>query len=161
MQISETEIHLHIQLPHMPDMPDLPGTSQHEEEQQGPAPGALDVRRDIEQSIEDMPQGPAKDFLLHENDGISDTGLSLPQRTKVASLFMSLEKISLVMSLQGDEGWPLGLPPVTLRMRLVEAFSAAGAGDARTSFVLNNTPSFSSLSSSDLDTEVLATNEFT
>ncbi|MCO5599987.1 hypothetical protein L7F22_054095 [Adiantum nelumboides] len=44
MQISETKTHLHVQLPHMPDMPNLLGTSQHDEEQQGPAPGNLDVK---------------------------------------------------------------------------------------------------------------------
>ncbi|MCO5605197.1 hypothetical protein L7F22_059377 [Adiantum nelumboides] len=41
-QISIAETHMHVQLPHMPDMPDLPSTSHHDEEQQGPAPGALD-----------------------------------------------------------------------------------------------------------------------
>ncbi|MCO5606009.1 hypothetical protein L7F22_060196 [Adiantum nelumboides] len=44
----------------------LPGTSHHDEEKQGPTPRALDVRGDIEQNIEDMPEEPAKDFLLHE-----------------------------------------------------------------------------------------------
>ncbi|MCO5574758.1 hypothetical protein L7F22_028548 [Adiantum nelumboides] len=65
-QTSQAETHLHVQLPHMPDMRDLSGTSQHDEEHQGPAPGALDVRGDSEQDIEDMPEGPSKEFLLHE-----------------------------------------------------------------------------------------------
>ncbi|MCO5590361.1 hypothetical protein L7F22_044331 [Adiantum nelumboides] len=41
-QIRQAEIHLHIQLPLMPEMPEFPSTQ--EEEQQRPAPGALDVR---------------------------------------------------------------------------------------------------------------------
>ncbi|MCO5588881.1 hypothetical protein L7F22_042842 [Adiantum nelumboides] len=65
-QISQVETHLHVHLPPMPDMPDLPGTSQHDEEHQGLAAGALGVRGDLEQEIEDMPEGPTKEFLLHE-----------------------------------------------------------------------------------------------
>ncbi|MCO5595068.1 hypothetical protein L7F22_049105 [Adiantum nelumboides] len=45
-QISQAEIHLHIQLPPMPEMPDFPSTQ--EEEQQRLAPGALDVREELE-----------------------------------------------------------------------------------------------------------------
>ncbi|MCO5611257.1 hypothetical protein L7F22_065509 [Adiantum nelumboides] len=41
-QIHQAEIHLHIQLPLMPEMPEFSGTE--EEEQQRPAPGALDVK---------------------------------------------------------------------------------------------------------------------
>ncbi|MCO5583544.1 hypothetical protein L7F22_037455 [Adiantum nelumboides] len=44
-QISQAETHLHVQLPQMPDMPDLPGTSHHDEEHQGPAPGPWMSRR--------------------------------------------------------------------------------------------------------------------
>ncbi|MCO5560967.1 hypothetical protein L7F22_014587 [Adiantum nelumboides] len=65
-QISQAKIHVHVQLPPMPYLPDLPGTSHHYKEHQGPAPGALDVRGDLEQEIEDMPKGPAKEFLLHK-----------------------------------------------------------------------------------------------
>ncbi|MCO5549458.1 hypothetical protein L7F22_002929 [Adiantum nelumboides] len=47
-------------------MPKIPSTSHHEEEGQGPeAPGALDVRDDLTQSIKDMPEGLVKEFLLH------------------------------------------------------------------------------------------------
>ncbi|MCO5566868.1 hypothetical protein L7F22_020551 [Adiantum nelumboides] len=65
-QISQAKIHLHVHIPPMPDMPNFLGTSHHEEEQQGPAPGALNVRGDLEQNVEDMCEGPAKEFLLHE-----------------------------------------------------------------------------------------------
>ncbi|MCO5605686.1 hypothetical protein L7F22_059870 [Adiantum nelumboides] len=44
MQLSTAGIHLHVHLPHMPDMPNMLRSYQHEEEQQGPAPRALDVR---------------------------------------------------------------------------------------------------------------------
>ncbi|MCO5572223.1 hypothetical protein L7F22_025975 [Adiantum nelumboides] len=79
MQISETKTHLHVQLPHMHDMPDLLGTSHHDEEQQGPALGTLDVRGDIEQNIEDMPMGPAKEFLLHEKRVMESVALAYLQ----------------------------------------------------------------------------------
>ncbi|MCO5561196.1 hypothetical protein L7F22_014817 [Adiantum nelumboides] len=76
-QTSQAEIHLHVHLPPMPDMPNLPGTSQHDEEHQGPAPGALDVRGDIEQNIEDMPKGPVKkEFLLHEKKVMESAALA-------------------------------------------------------------------------------------
>ncbi|MCO5552536.1 hypothetical protein L7F22_006048 [Adiantum nelumboides] len=63
----------------MPNMPDLPGTSQHDEEQQGPVPRALDVRGDIDQSIEDMPEGPAKEFLLQEKKVMESAALAYLQ----------------------------------------------------------------------------------
>ncbi|MCO5610158.1 hypothetical protein L7F22_064393 [Adiantum nelumboides] len=78
-QTSQAENHLHVHLPPIPDMPDLPGTSQHDEEHQGPAPGALDVRGDIEQNIEDMPEGPAKDFFLHEKKVMESAALAFLQ----------------------------------------------------------------------------------
>ncbi|KAI5072955.1 hypothetical protein GOP47_0013061 [Adiantum capillus-veneris] len=58
-------------------MPDLPST--HEEEQQGPAPEALDVRGDLEQEIEDMPEGPAKEFLLYEKKVMESAALAFLQ----------------------------------------------------------------------------------
>ncbi|MCO5601606.1 hypothetical protein L7F22_055729 [Adiantum nelumboides] len=51
-------------------MPDLLGTSQQEEEGQGTAPRVLDVRAELTQSIEDMPEDPAKEFLLNEAKAI-------------------------------------------------------------------------------------------
>ncbi|MCO5608760.1 hypothetical protein L7F22_062976 [Adiantum nelumboides] len=63
---SESETHIHVQLPPMSKMPDLPGTSQQEEEEQGPAPGALGVRVELTHSIEDMLEGLAKEFMLYE-----------------------------------------------------------------------------------------------
>eukprot|EP00250_Pteridium_aquilinum_P029295 c38990_g1_i1 orf=1-462(-) len=50
----------------------------------------------------------------------------------------------------GVAGWPLGLPPVTLQMRLANAF--VGALHPHASFQVA-TPSCSSVGSSDLDTE--------
>ncbi|MCO5608876.1 hypothetical protein L7F22_063094 [Adiantum nelumboides] len=63
-QICQVETHLHIQMPLIPEMPKFPSTQ--EEEKQRPAPGALDVREQLEQEIEDMPEGPAKEYLLYE-----------------------------------------------------------------------------------------------
>ncbi|MCO5572660.1 hypothetical protein L7F22_026418 [Adiantum nelumboides] len=69
-QTRTAKTHIHVQLPPMPGMPDLPGTLHQEEEGQEPAPRALDVRAKLTQSIEDIPEGPAKDFMLYE---IKDT----------------------------------------------------------------------------------------
>ncbi|MCO5573945.1 hypothetical protein L7F22_027723 [Adiantum nelumboides] len=78
-QISQAETHVHVQLPPMPDMPDLPSTSQHGEEHQGLALGALDVRGDLEQEIEYMPKGYAKEFLLHEKKVMESAALAFLQ----------------------------------------------------------------------------------
>ncbi|MCO5577971.1 hypothetical protein L7F22_031808 [Adiantum nelumboides] len=78
-QISQAEIHVHVQLPYMPDMPDLPGTSHPDEEHQGPVPGALDVRGDLEQNIDDMPEGPAKEFLIHKKKVMESAALAFLQ----------------------------------------------------------------------------------
>ncbi|MCO5582833.1 hypothetical protein L7F22_036733 [Adiantum nelumboides] len=64
-------------------MPNMLGSSQHEEEGQGPARGALDVKADITQSIEAMPEAPAKEFLLNEKrimDAPSFTAVRLPEQ---------------------------------------------------------------------------------
>ncbi|MCO5588982.1 hypothetical protein L7F22_042946 [Adiantum nelumboides] len=60
------ETHIHVELRPMPEMLDLPGTSHQEEEEQRRAPRALDVRAKLTQSIKDMPEGPAKEFMLYE-----------------------------------------------------------------------------------------------
>ncbi|MCO5606282.1 hypothetical protein L7F22_060469 [Adiantum nelumboides] len=79
-QTSQVETHLLVHLPPMPNMPDLPSTSQHDEEHQGLAPGALDVRGDLEQEIEDMPEGLAKEFLQPKEQakGLGHDVLPLP-----------------------------------------------------------------------------------
>ncbi|MCO5606919.1 hypothetical protein L7F22_061110 [Adiantum nelumboides] len=76
-QISQAETHLHIQLPPMPEMPDFPSTQ--EEEQQRPAPGALDVREVLEQRIEDMPKGLANEYLLYEKKVMESVALAFLQ----------------------------------------------------------------------------------
>ncbi|MCO5580910.1 hypothetical protein L7F22_034783 [Adiantum nelumboides] len=63
-QIHQAETHLHIQPPLMPEMPEFQGTQ--EKEQSRPVPGALDIREQIEQEVEDMPEGLAKEYLLYE-----------------------------------------------------------------------------------------------
>ncbi|MCO5561790.1 hypothetical protein L7F22_015414 [Adiantum nelumboides] len=60
----QAETHLPIQQPLMPEMPKF--HILEEEEQPRPAPGALDIREQMEQEIEDMPEGPAKEYLLFE-----------------------------------------------------------------------------------------------
>ncbi|MCO5579928.1 hypothetical protein L7F22_033795 [Adiantum nelumboides] len=62
MQIIKTETHLHIQVPHMPDMPDLIDTSQHDEEQQGPVPGSLDVRGASSKALKICLKGRLRSF---------------------------------------------------------------------------------------------------
>ncbi|MCO5605167.1 hypothetical protein L7F22_059347 [Adiantum nelumboides] len=76
-QISQAEIHLHIQQPPMTEMPDFPSTQ--EKEQQGPASRALDVREELEQRIEDMPEEPTKEYLLYERRVMESTGLAFLQ----------------------------------------------------------------------------------
>ncbi|MCO5606048.1 hypothetical protein L7F22_060235 [Adiantum nelumboides] len=63
-QIHQAKTHLHIQQPLMPEMPKF--QSPEEEEQPRLAPGALDIREQMEQEVEDMSKGPAKEYLLYE-----------------------------------------------------------------------------------------------
>ncbi|MCO5557957.1 hypothetical protein L7F22_011531 [Adiantum nelumboides] len=76
-QIHQAETHLHIQLPLMLEMPEFLGTQ--EEEQPRPALEALDVREQIEQEIEDMPKGPAKENLLYEKKVMESAALAFLQ----------------------------------------------------------------------------------
>ncbi|MCO5548574.1 hypothetical protein L7F22_002034 [Adiantum nelumboides] len=62
--IQQAETHVPIQPPQLPEMPEFQGIE--EEEQQRPAPGALDIREEIEQEIEDFLEGPAKEYLMYE-----------------------------------------------------------------------------------------------
>ncbi|MCO5610193.1 hypothetical protein L7F22_064429 [Adiantum nelumboides] len=105
-QISQAETHVHVQLPPMLDMPYLPGTSQHDEEQQGLAPGALDVRGDLEQEIEDMLEGPAKEFLLHRKKAMKLAALAFLQPEEQPRSFMVVglenEKIQSVKDFLED-----------------------------------------------------------
>ncbi|MCO5596695.1 hypothetical protein L7F22_050763 [Adiantum nelumboides] len=70
-------MHLHIQQPIMPEMPEFQGTQ--EEEQPRPAPGALDIREQIEQEVEDMSEGPAKEYLLYEKKVMESAALAFLQ----------------------------------------------------------------------------------
>ncbi|MCO5567055.1 hypothetical protein L7F22_020740 [Adiantum nelumboides] len=63
-QFQQAETHEPIQPSQLPEMPEFQGIE--EEEQQRPAPGALDIREEIEQEIEDLPEGPTKEYLLYE-----------------------------------------------------------------------------------------------
>ncbi|MCO5547489.1 hypothetical protein L7F22_000939 [Adiantum nelumboides] len=68
---------MHIQLPLMLEMPEFPSTQ--EEEQQRPAPGALDVKEQLEQEIEDMVEGPAKEYLLYKKKVMESAALAFRQ----------------------------------------------------------------------------------
>ncbi|MCO5598513.1 hypothetical protein L7F22_052610 [Adiantum nelumboides] len=61
----------------MPEMPEFQGTE--EEEQPRPAPGALDIREQMEQEIEDMPEGPAKEYLMYEKKVMESAALAFLQ----------------------------------------------------------------------------------
>ncbi|MCO5578204.1 hypothetical protein L7F22_032042 [Adiantum nelumboides] len=76
-QIHQAETHLPIQPPQMPELPEFQGTK--EKEQPRPAPGALDIREQMEQRIEDMPEGPAKEYLMYEKKVIESTALAFLQ----------------------------------------------------------------------------------
>ncbi|MCO5571184.1 hypothetical protein L7F22_024918 [Adiantum nelumboides] len=76
-QIHQAETHLHIQQPLMLEM--LEFQSPQEEEQPRPAPRALDIRYQMEQEVEDMPKGPAKEYLLYEKKVIESAALAFLQ----------------------------------------------------------------------------------
>ncbi|MCO5600003.1 hypothetical protein L7F22_054111 [Adiantum nelumboides] len=77
--VVRVETHIHVQLPPMLEMLDLPGTSYQEEEGQGPAPGALDVKAELIQSIEDMPKIPTNNFMLYETKVLKSAALAYLQ----------------------------------------------------------------------------------
>ncbi|MCO5552095.1 hypothetical protein L7F22_005605 [Adiantum nelumboides] len=76
-QIHQAETHLPIQLPQVPEMPEFQGTE--EEEQQRPAPVALDIREQMEQEIEDLPEGPAKEYLMYKKKVMESAALAFLQ----------------------------------------------------------------------------------
>ncbi|MCO5609125.1 hypothetical protein L7F22_063347 [Adiantum nelumboides] len=75
-------------------MPDQPGTSHQEEGEQEPAPGALDVRFDITQSIEDMLEGLAKDFMLYKLNSASILEIGRAERLTARSTTASCSSFS-------------------------------------------------------------------
>ncbi|MCO5552530.1 hypothetical protein L7F22_006042 [Adiantum nelumboides] len=79
-QIHQPETHLRIQPPLMPEMPEFQSTE--EEEQPRPAQGALDIREQMEQKVEDMPKGPAKEYLLYEKKVMKSAALAFLQPDK-------------------------------------------------------------------------------
>ncbi|MCO5580930.1 hypothetical protein L7F22_034804 [Adiantum nelumboides] len=76
-QIHQAETHLHIQQPLMPEMPEF--QSPQEEEQPRPVPGALDIREQMEQEVEDMLEEPAKEYLLYEKKVMESAALAFLQ----------------------------------------------------------------------------------
>ncbi|MCO5584542.1 hypothetical protein L7F22_038470 [Adiantum nelumboides] len=66
----------------MPDMPDQPGMSHHEEGAQEPALGALDIRQQIKQIMEEMLEGLAKEFMQHEHKVLQSTALAFLESNK-------------------------------------------------------------------------------
>ncbi|MCO5612985.1 hypothetical protein L7F22_067258 [Adiantum nelumboides] len=75
--IQQAETHELIQPPQLPEMPEFQGIE--EEEQQRPAPGALDIREEIEQEVEDLPEGPAKEYLMYEKKVMQSAALAFLQ----------------------------------------------------------------------------------
>ncbi|MCO5584281.1 hypothetical protein L7F22_038205 [Adiantum nelumboides] len=75
--IQQAKTHVPIQPPQLPEMPEFQGIE--EEEQQRPARGALDIREDIEQEIEDLPEGPAKEYLMYEKKVMQSAALAFLQ----------------------------------------------------------------------------------
>ncbi|MCO5560423.1 hypothetical protein L7F22_014038 [Adiantum nelumboides] len=61
----------------MPEMPEFQSPKQ--EEQPRPALGALDIREQMEQEVEDMPEGPAKEYLLYEKKVMESAALAFLQ----------------------------------------------------------------------------------
>ncbi|MCO5595517.1 hypothetical protein L7F22_049562 [Adiantum nelumboides] len=81
--IQQAETHVPIQPPQLPEMLEFQGTE--EEEQQRPARGALDIREEIEQEIEDLPEGPAKEYR-EESYAIGGPGILTARRAESQSL---------------------------------------------------------------------------
>ncbi|MCO5569206.1 hypothetical protein L7F22_022916 [Adiantum nelumboides] len=75
--IHQAETHVPIQPPQMPEVPEFQGTE--EEEQPRPAPGDLNIREQMEQEIEDMPEGPAKEYLMYEKKVMESAALAFLQ----------------------------------------------------------------------------------
>ncbi|MCO5607570.1 hypothetical protein L7F22_061767 [Adiantum nelumboides] len=61
----------------MLELPEFQGTE--EEEQLRPAPGTLDIREQLELDIEDMPEGPAKEYLMYEKKVMESAALAFLQ----------------------------------------------------------------------------------
>ncbi|MCO5611203.1 hypothetical protein L7F22_065453 [Adiantum nelumboides] len=76
-QIHQAETHLQFQQPLMLEVPKF--QRPEEEEQPRPAPGALDIREQMEQDVEDMPEGPAKEYLLYEKKVMESVALAFLQ----------------------------------------------------------------------------------
>ncbi|MCO5551402.1 hypothetical protein L7F22_004905 [Adiantum nelumboides] len=124
-QIHQAETHLHIQQPLMPEMPEFKGTQ--EEEQPRPAPGALDIKEQIKQEVEDMPEGPTKKYLLYEKKVMESAALAflqpdeqikdfghdfLPQPLMRHKVILWKEKMRPVVP-QNEEGGYEGIPLTT------------------------------------------------
>ncbi|MCO5612812.1 hypothetical protein L7F22_067083 [Adiantum nelumboides] len=75
--IHQAETHVPIQPSQLPEMPEFQGTE--EEEQLRPAPGALDIREEMEQEIEDLPEGPAKEYLMYKKKVMQSAALAFLQ----------------------------------------------------------------------------------
>ncbi|MCO5577582.1 hypothetical protein L7F22_031413 [Adiantum nelumboides] len=86
-QIHQAETHLPIQPPQMTEMPEFQGTE--EEEQLRPAPGALDIREQMKQEIEDMPKGPTKEYLMYEKKVMESVALAFLQPEEQIKYFGS------------------------------------------------------------------------
>ncbi|MCO5571440.1 hypothetical protein L7F22_025180 [Adiantum nelumboides] len=75
--IQQAETRVLIQPPQLPEMPEFQGIE--EEEQQRPGPRALDIREEIEQEIEDLPEGPAKEYLMYKKKVMQSAALAFLQ----------------------------------------------------------------------------------
>ncbi|MCO5600632.1 hypothetical protein L7F22_054747 [Adiantum nelumboides] len=63
--------------PQVPELPEFQGIE--EEEHLRPAQGALDIGEQMEQEIRDMPEGPAKEYLMYEKKVMESTALAFLQ----------------------------------------------------------------------------------
>ncbi|MCO5599739.1 hypothetical protein L7F22_053846 [Adiantum nelumboides] len=106
----------------MPEMPEF--QSPQEEEQPRSAPGALDIKEQMEQEVEDMPEGPAKEYLLYKkkvmesaaveflqpDEQITDFGNDfLPLPLMHHEAILSKEKMRLAVP-RNEEGGYEGIP---------------------------------------------------
>ncbi|MCO5596645.1 hypothetical protein L7F22_050713 [Adiantum nelumboides] len=74
----DTQTSPQLELPNLLEMPDQPGISHMEEEgTQELAQGALDIRERVRQNIEDMHEGPAKEYMKYELKLLSSQQIDL------------------------------------------------------------------------------------
>ncbi|MCO5554079.1 hypothetical protein L7F22_007605 [Adiantum nelumboides] len=141
-QIYQAETHIPIQPPQVPEMPEFQGTE--EEEQPRPAPRALDIREEREQEIEDLPEGPAKEYLMYEKKVMESVPLTFLQPEEKVKDF-GTDFLPLLLMRHEAILWKEKMRPAVPRMRkrhLLESEGFSAKVDNHGPPLLPNVPTF-------------------